>query len=240
MWRALELDILLNVVGQAGREIGASVTFYRERDGCPLRARMQPYVDANGTVSVYTKLIRIAEDSKLFRTKLTIPYKAFPWPSTASDYGVEARVRLLRRESNGSVSALARGSTVFTIHVDRDCMVCVPQSEADARPLPERRRRLRHDFRGITGEEMQYLEAGSQEDPAVDPVGTTQWYEWKWRTRGLRDHSQEAESRTQRGPQVCRGVGCPPEPPARTTCPAPTSTQPTRPIQPTAPCTPTR
>ncbi len=213
VWTALELDMLFHVYGQAGRSIGASVTFYSTRTNQPLRARMEPYVDGDGNVSIYTKIIPMAENSKLLRTKLKIPYRAFPWPTSNREYEVQARVRLLRREPNGSVTALARGTTTFKITVLQDCMECVPARIADCPPPSETRRRLDHDVQGLFGEQLDWLDAGviSANRPAVDPPSESQWYQAKWRTRIARERAECLREYDENN-RVCRGTPCPPVP----------------------------
>lgn len=181
-WLALELDMAFAVIGQPGRNIGASVTFFEEANGRPLRSRMLPYVDADGSVSVYTKLVPVSVDSGVFTSKLKIPYRAFPWPSKGSMYTVEARVRLLRQEADGSFHVLTRGNAHFTIRTKR-----VGDTQArDPSRGPRWRgweRNSRYDWEKMWGDDMGKQPSEEDLPPPKGPGAKKEWFEWRCRTR---------------------------------------------------------
>lgn len=182
-WLALELDMLLAVVGQSGHQVGVAVSFFETVNGQPLRAAMQPYVDGEGNVSVYTKLVPIQSSSRLFRSRLRIPYRAFPWPTKGPAYGVEARVRLIQRDAAGNFTVLAHGETSFTLHFERqeNCGRRADSSKPCGTALD---RALRYDWEMMWGEDgaPKLSEAGLAPPKGTGPYRA--WYEGRWRTKG--------------------------------------------------------
>ena len=183
-WLALELDMGFAVVGQAGKTVGATVTFYEPGKDRPLRAAMQPYVDAAGNLSVYTQLVPVELNSRLFRARLKIPYRAFPWPTSGPTYGVEARVRLMSRDEKGEFAVLARSTTAFTIHYEKGCG-CKPANQMDCSRCPEWKWDFMYTWCKIWGDDMGVT---TTQVPCLPPPKGTgrraDWFEARWRTRG--------------------------------------------------------
>lgn len=183
-WLALEFDMGFAVVGQAGKTVGATITFYEAGTERPLRAAMQPYVDQAGNLSVYTQLVPVQSNSRLFRAKLKIPYRAFPWPTSGPTYGVEARVRLMSRAPSGTFTVLARSATAFTIHYEKGCG-CKPGSQLDCSRCKEWKWDFGYTWCKIWGDE---LGTTTTKVPCLPPpkgIGRKEdWYEGRWRTKG--------------------------------------------------------
>ena len=183
-WLAVELDMGFAVVGQAGKHVGATVTFYESGNERPLRAAMRPYVDAAGNLSVYTQLVPVKENSRLFRTKLKIPYRAFPWPTSGPAYGVEARVRLMSRDAAGQFEVLARSTTAFTIHYEKGCG-CKPGNQLDCNRCREWQWDWGYSWCKIWGDEMGIVPGDVPCLPPPKGRGRrADWFEARWRTKG--------------------------------------------------------
>ncbi|MFV1960002.1 MAG: hypothetical protein ACC662_11395, partial [Planctomycetota bacterium] len=118
-WKAVQLDVDFRVAGQQGRFVGASIDFFSANGGRPIRSILYPFANRMGQVSVWTRLVKMTRDDTRLRTRLLVPYRAFPRPSKSDHYLVEARVRLLRRDGVNRVSALAEGKTTFTVWAAR-------------------------------------------------------------------------------------------------------------------------
>ena len=195
-WLALELDMGFAVVGQAGKHVGATVTFYEADTERPLRAAMQPYVDAAGNLSVYTQLVPVQSGSRLFRAKLKIPYRAFPWPTTGPTYAVEARVRLMSRDESGAFSVLARSTTGFSIHYEKGCG-CQPPGQLDCSRCAEWKWDFMYTWCKIWGDDMGVT---TTQVPCLPPPKGTgrraDWFKARWRTRG--SHVDEFQRRMDR------------------------------------------
>lgn len=182
-WLAVELDMGFAVVGQAGKEIGATVTFYEAENHRPLRAAMRPYVDAAGNLSVYTQLVPVKSNSRLFRAKLKVPYRAFPWPTSGPTYGVEARVRLMSRNAAGEFAVLARSATAFTIHYEKGCG-CKPPGQVDCSRCQPWQWEFGYTWCKIWGDELGTTPSKVPcLPPPLGPDRRQQWYEALWRTR---------------------------------------------------------
>jgi hypothetical protein len=191
-WVALELDMLLAVVGQSGQHVGAVVTFFEEETGRPLRSAMQPYVDGEGNACVYTKLQQIQSNSRLLRARLTIPYRALPWPSKGPSYGVEARVRLVRKDAAGNFSVLATGQTTFTVHYQRMPEIQKPLDPCEA-AKPDAIRNIEYDWRMMWEEDPGPVVSELQMPPPRGPGSHRPWYAQRWRTAGSTVDQKEAE-----------------------------------------------
>ncbi len=202
-WLALELDMRFAVVGQAGKYVGATVTFFESGNGRPLRAATQPYVDALGHLSVYTRFVPVKSNGRLFRAKLKIPYKAFPWPTSGPTYGVEARVRLMNRDKAGKFGLLARSATAFTIHYERGCG-CPSKKDPDCCRCPEWVWDFGYTWCNIWGADMG--PTPSQVPCLPPPKGRgrrADWFEARWRTRG--SDVDELQRRLNRAPTTQTG-----------------------------------
>ena len=183
-WLALELEMKLAIVGQRGKRVGASVTFYEAESGRPLRAVMEPYLDATGNVSVYTQAVPIDADSGLFDSRLKIPYRAFPWPTSAPAYPVEARVRLMRLEDDGTVTVLDEGVTQFTVQYQHGCGVASNENPCPMGRGSANMRNFRYDWHKLWDDCMGRNPLHSGLPPPKGPGrARPQWYEAKWRTR---------------------------------------------------------
>lgn len=182
-WKALDLELALAIVGQKGKRIGASIVFHEVANGNPLLATMHPYIDGDGHVSVYSQAVLIPVDSGVYTSRLRIPYRAFPWPTKGPAYAVEARIRLLRLEDNGTVTQLATGSTQFTIQFEAGCGV------AKECPCPFGRtsgdlRDMRYDWHKLWGDCLGRKPSESGLPPPKGAGSDRPWFEAKWRTRG--------------------------------------------------------
>ena len=133
----------------------------------------------------------IPVDSGLYTSKLKIPYRAFPWPTKGPTYAVEARVKLLRQEDDGSVTELATGTTQFTIHYEKGCGT-VQKCQCPFGRTAGWIRMTRYDWYKMWGD---CLGIGPQEAGLPPPKGAKggpEWFEWKWRTRNPSGRPQPA------------------------------------------------
>jgi len=185
-WLALEFEMAFAVVGQSGQDVGATITFYEVATQRPLRAAMRPYVDSEGNLSIYTQLVPVSADAQVFRSRLKIPYRAFPWPTKGPTYEVEARVRLMRRSPEGEFAVLDRSTTSFNVNYQKDCGAKRPFDRCrDCGPCAPWQWDWMYTWCKIWGTEMGTTP--SKVPCLPGPRGTTdrhEWYEGRWATRG--------------------------------------------------------
>ncbi len=114
--KALRLDVDLAVVGLRDQLVGAAVDFYTSPGNQPIRSILLPYANRTGQVSVWTRFVQMTKDAQIFTTTLIVPYRAFPCVGAASEgYGVEAVVRILRRQGPSDYVQVANASTTFHV-----------------------------------------------------------------------------------------------------------------------------
>jgi hypothetical protein len=113
---ALRMDVLFNARGQAGRDVYLAAWFTDRRTGKLVSTPRRFYADGMGHLTVQTHRVRVAGDPASYASSLWVPYSAFPPPATGASYEVDAKVQLLRQESNGRVTVLCEGTTTFTVH----------------------------------------------------------------------------------------------------------------------------
>jgi len=128
---ALQLDVDYEVRQQAGREVYVAIWFVRKDSGKHVRAALTSYADPGGFVTLQTQSARVPAAVGRYAATLRVPYRAFPVARGSDAYDVEARVQILRKERGGSVSALARGTSVFRVYGATE------EDAPAAGPLPE-------------------------------------------------------------------------------------------------------
>ena len=124
-------------------------------------------------------------DQGLYRSKLKIPYRAFPWPTKGPAYAIEARVRLLRLEDTGQVTELATGGTQFTVAFEKGCGT-VTQCPCPFGKTHGWVRNMRYDWNKMWGDCLgrSPSESGLPRPKGPGPIMGEEWFEAKWRTRG--------------------------------------------------------
>jgi hypothetical protein len=113
----LQLDVDYEVSDQQGYDIYVGVWFLQASDRKPIQSLSNQYRDASGTAMVQTRWTRVASPRATYTATLQIPYATFPAQASGTSYGVEARVQVLRIETQRRmVRVLASDMTTFQVY----------------------------------------------------------------------------------------------------------------------------